>query len=106
MPYSPSQPLLSSSIAWSTADGVGMRMSDSRPVTRDRPLAWTIRFRKISRILLWVGSMFSTPNFGMTLGQIYVVWPDKIRSHSRAAVRLPAMTMGKSGGSCASMFAL
>ena len=93
-------------MAWSTADGVGMRMPERRSVTWDRPLAWTIRLRKISRILLWVGSICKTPNLGMTLGHTWTSCPARIRWHARAATRFPATTMGKAGGREASILAL
>ena len=83
-----------------------MRMSERRPLTWERPLAWTMRPRKISRILLWVGSMFRTPNLGITLGQTWTSHPSRMRSHSRDAARLPATTMGNAGRRAASILAL
>ena len=93
-------------MAFITAEGVGISMPWIREAALDRPFAWMMRFRKISRIFRRVGSVFSTPNLGMTFSQMCTSCPARIRAHSRAAERLPASTTGKSNCAEASIFAL
>ena len=53
-----------------------------------------------------VGSMFRTPNLGITFSHTLTSCPARMRSHSRAATRFPAITTGKSNSMRASIRAL